>query len=212
MSIVQWTRRRRWPTLAVALALFASLSLAPLASADTGSGTVSVTATNVESIILEIVIHDPTFTFGQVCPQPALDPCNPDPTAYHTTQGDAGSGQGVWWYMAPTTPSLVEVTSNRPWTGNVAASENGGDGTSSTMTIASGALQFSANTSLTPPIAYTTANGAFTTPFTTAGAAWPNASSQAAGTSNFYYIYYLRSDLTDTGGTFNSTVSYTVTN
>ncbi|MGH2559047.1 MAG: hypothetical protein ACRDJH_08280 [Thermomicrobiales bacterium] len=205
-------RTRRGPALLLALALLASLAVAPMASADTGTGTVSVTATNVESVILEVVIHDPTFTFGQICPQPVAVPCNPDPSAYHTTQGDAGSGQGVWWYLAPTAPSLVEVTSNRAWTGTVAASENSGTGASSSLTIASGALQYSGNTSLTPPIAYNTANGTFTTPFTEAGAAWPNATGGAAGTENFYHVYYLRSDLTDTAGSFNSTVTYTVTN
>lgn len=206
-------KSRRRPVLFAALALMAALVAVPMASAqETGSGTVLVTATNVDSATLEVVVHDSTFVFGQICSQPTADPCNPDPTAYHSTQGNPASGQGVWWYMAPTTPNLVTVTSSEPWSGTVAASENTGAGASPTMTIASGALKFGPNTSLTPPINYSIINGVSTTAFTTGGAAWPSAGEQTAGTDNFYYIYYLRSDLTDAAGTFSSTVTYTVTN
>ena len=190
--------RRRW-RLAVALGLgtaFAALGVASPASAATG--TVTVTATNNATI--SISIADTTAAFGT----------NLDPSGT-----DSNSSDGVFDFQSAGTPPAtgsyyvwktggvaVSVASNTTWNGTVSASAN--TGTSTSMTIASGALRWKDGSA---PASYSDCSSA--TSFTSTAGTWKSNVSKGNNTYTTYYC--LRDDWTDDPGTFASTVTYTAT-
>ena len=168
----------------------------PVSADTTGTGTVNVTATN--NAELTMTIADTTAAYGTAI--------QPDGTGtggeISSVTGSSGS-QGAYYIWTPATSPNITVKSNKPWNGTASASENpSGAGSSTSLTIASGALRRCTSV----PGDYATASGC--TAFTTSAASW--ASNVTKGVSTYTHYLALRIDWNDDPGTFSSNVLYSV--
>ncbi len=157
------------------------------------AGTVTVTATNNAKITISI--SDATAAYG-VNVAPDGTGTGGEITSVTSTTGT----EGAYYIWTPSITPLVRVKSNKTWNGTIAAAEN--SGSSSSMTISSGALRYSTSV----PGTYSAASSELA--FTTAAADWQT--NHAKGNSTYTFYYLLRVDWTDDPGTFSSTVTYSV--
>lgn len=183
---------------ALVLAFTASVVLPQSVAADSGTGTVTVSGTDVAK--LTVSISSTNAAFGSSL--------TPDGAAVGgaisaTSVGTTGN-QGVYYVWTPPTTPLITVKSNKVWNGTVYASENAGGGASATLTVASGALRWGTSA----PTTY--ADGASLTAFSTVTTTvW--LSNVAKGVSTYQQYYGMRVDWNDDPGTFASTVTYSAT-
>ena len=163
-----------------------------------GAVTGGVTASGTNNAKITISIADATADFGT----------NLDPAGTASDSGDTvadvqgSSGDQGSYYVWKSGGMDVTVKSNKVWNGTLAATENGG--TSSSITIASGALRYAESTE---PSSYTDCSSS--TAFATTSSSWKSAVS--AGVSPYTHYYCLRVDWVDDPGTFVSTLTYAVT-
>ena len=177
------------------IALVTVLTVLPATAA---TGNVSVSGTNNAKIT--ITIADSSSDFGT-----NLDPSGPDsnsPDSVSDYQGSSGNQGSYYVWKAAGSGNLITIKSNKAWNGMVAATEN--SGSSSSMTIASGALRHSEGSA---PTSYSEAASA--TAFQTTAQSWK--SSVAKGVNSYFHFYSLRVDWDDDPGTFSSTINYEVT-
>jgi len=186
--------------IGIGVALVAGALVAVMANtAGAASGGVSASGTNNANIT--ITLSDSTADFGT-----NLDPSGTASNSSDTVVARAGStgNQGAYyeWKANGGTGLSIEVKSNKTWNGTVQASEN--SGTSSSMTVASGALKYAEGSE---PTSY--AACAAGTAFATTAQTWK--SNVSKGKSTYTQYYCLRVDWTDDPGTFASSTTYTVT-
>jgi hypothetical protein len=154
-----------------------------------------VTVTGTINAALTLTIADSTAAFGT-----NLDPSGTDSnSADGVTDVQAVNGS---YYIWKTGGMNITVSSSLVWNGTVSATEN--SGTSTTLTVASGALRW---TDGGAPGSY--AACALATPFTLLAGVWKTA--VLPGTNTYTTYYCLRDDFVDTPGTFASTVTYSAT-
>lgn len=193
-----WCPRRAGRALIAAGVIAVPLLIAALpASADPGSGSVSVQATNNSAITLSV--SDGSADFGS-----NLDPLGTDSNSSDRGQvSDFQSDSGSYyvWRSGGGNGVVVTVKSNKSWTGSVSASPN--TGTSRSLTIESGALRY--NTS--SPRDYWDA--ALSPAFSTSGTDFEVTGTKGVHTYN--YFYNLRVNWDDDPGTLSSTVTYSAT-
>lgn len=182
-------------------ALFAVSQLMPasLVKADTVSGTLSVTAaTNPR---LTIAIDDTTVQFGSNLTPSGINSDSPDVVQAFTDTSPSNLGAYYVWKAASGNGCKITIWSNAVYDEYLQATEN--SGTSSTQTIASGALRYTEDI---PPTSYAEAAAAAALT-TTQTLIEPD---QPPGVYSDYYFYALRVNWTDSAGTFVSTITYTV--
>jgi hypothetical protein len=196
MNMLRTLRVRRLQSLAVALGL--SAAMLSMGTAGAADGIVTVTGTNTAR--LSITISDPTAAFGA-----NLGPDGSNTGGEISSVTSTNGNEGAYYIWSPESSPLISIKSNQEWDGTVAASENSGSATS--ISVASGALRYGTSV----PADYATAAGgtAFQETGVAPDATWNN---HARGVSTFHYYYFLRVDWTDDLGTFNSTVTYSVSN
>jgi hypothetical protein len=167
--------------------------------AGAASGGVSASGTNNANIT--ITLSDSTADFGT-----NLDPSGTASNSSDTVVARVGStgNEGAYyeWKANGGSGLTVTVKSNKTWNGTVQASEN--SGTSSSMTVASGALRYAEGSE---PTSYAACSSG--TAFATTAQSWK--SNVAKGKSSYTQYYCLRVDWTDDPGTFASSTTYTVT-
>jgi len=182
--------------IAVVVGILVAVMALPAGAA---SGGVSGSGTNNAKIT--ITLSDTTADFGT-----NLDPSGAASNSGDVVESNVGSSgnEGAYyeWKASGGTGLTIEVKSNKAWDGTVQATEN--SGTSSSMTIASGALRYVEGSQ---PTSYATC--AAGTAFQTTAQTWK--SNVAKGKSSYVQYYCLRVDWTDDPGTFASTTTYTVT-
>lgn len=173
-----------------------ALPIALPASAQTGTGSVSVQATNNAAITLSV--SDGTADFGT----------NLDPLGSTSNSDDIGgvvSFQGpdgsYYLWSSEGNGVMITVRSNKSWTGTIVASPN--IGTSPSMSIESGVLRYSASA----PGSYF--DVALAPSLTTSGISFEAAGTK--GVNTYTHFYALRVDWRDDPGTFVSSVTYTAT-
>jgi hypothetical protein len=162
------------------------------------SGNVTVSGTNNAKITISV--EDTSAAFGT-----NLDPSGPDSNSSDSVvdfQGTTGNQGSYYVWKAGGSGNTITVKSNKSWNGTVAASEN--TGTSTSMTVASGAMRYA---EAVVPTSYSDAAGGVA--FQTTGQAWK--SSVAKGVNSYTHFYSLRVDWNDDPGTFASTITYEVT-
>ncbi|MBI4336595.1 MAG: hypothetical protein HY683_02025 [Chloroflexi bacterium] len=189
--------RKRAAVLAAAVVMLALLVALSAARVGAEQGGVSASAEGQAKIT--ITISDGTSDFGT-----NLDPTCPASNSTDTVDGLAGSSgnQGCYYaWKSGGSGMTVTVKSNKTWNGTVLASEN--TGTSASITVASGALRWTA----TAPASYSECASA--TAFGATAQSWQ--SSVGKGTNSYAYYYCLRVDWNDDPGTFSSSATYEVT-
>ena len=182
----------------VAGSILLALGIAIPVSANQGAGSVSVQATNNAAITLSI--SDDTAYFGSTI----------DPMGTNSNSSDANQvralvdtpGSYYVWRSSGGNGLTVTVKSNTSWVGTMSASEN--DGGSRSMTIHSDVLRYSAS----EPTSYYDA--ALAPAFGADGSTFERSGTK--GIHDYTYFYALRVDWNDDPGTFQSNVTYSVTN
>ncbi|MDP3062637.1 MAG: hypothetical protein Q8O40_05440 [Chloroflexota bacterium] len=182
--------------VAVVVGILVAVMAIPAGAA---SGGVSASGENQANITITLI--DSTAGFGT-----NLDPSGTASNSSDTVVARAGStgNQGAYyeWKANGGDGLTIEVKSNKTWNGTMAASEN--SGTSSSMTVASGALRYAEGSE---PTSYSACSSG--TAFQSTAQTWK--SNVAKGKSSYTQYYCLRVDWTDDPGTFVSNTTYTVT-
>jgi hypothetical protein len=197
-------RLRRSLSLAAALALLATFSLAPVARAETGN--VDVTA-NISAFTPSLTLDfcDQSADFGSGLSASA-DPVTGTTDTVDPIPLNTGLPNGAFYRWTPSCDgvSFITVTSNVSWSGTVCGTLSGGTGTSS-LTLSdlryAGALSLDYNTI-----------SSLSTPFQDCGSPAPWTSQpQSVTPFTFDYFYYLQIDPNDTAGSFTATTTWEVT-
>lgn len=198
--------------MAVALAVLvgiATLFVLPVAAEDTiwGNFTVlgpsgsqaSVEVSGNNDGVTVITLSDTSANFGTINPLASVSESDDVVNGFQGKMGEEGSYYA--WKSATGTGLTVTVKSNRSWSGTIRATEN--QGTSDTLTIASGSLRYVEGSE---PTGYDDCANARV--LSTSDNLWRGPEPQ--GISPFVHYYCLRSDWHDEPGTFLSNVIYTV--
>ena len=206
------TQRRRFlhsvTTLTVALGLLGTALLPMAARAEQQDGTITVTATVVSTFSL--TIFDPTADFGtnlDAFGQPS------NSTDIVDAQTRSGGRQYYRWRAsgAPALGKIIRVSSSLTWSVTVLATESTG---TSSLSVASGDLRFSQvspNCDLSPPVYDSATIDTFpalsdTTPHPFRSFQQPTTGANQSG------CLFLGIDGADTPGTFDSVLTFTLTN
>jgi hypothetical protein len=168
------------------------------ATAGAASGNVNVSGTNNAKI--SVSISDLTADFGTFDPTGSIS--SGDEVDDSLTSSSGNQGVCLLWSALGATGVEVRVHSNKPWTGTLAATENGG--TSTSLTLANGDFRYHTSA----PVNYSACNTGGTA-FSTGGATFE--ADGARGVSTYNHYYSLTVDWDDVPGTFSSTVTYTAT-
>jgi hypothetical protein len=206
-------RRMRSLFLAVVIAALmgiTALFVLPVAAEDTFWGNFTVLGPSGSQALVEvsgdndgvtvITLSDTSANFGTINPLASFSESD---DVVEGLQGEkVEEGSYYAWKSAAGKGLIVTVKSNRSWDGAVRATEN--QGTSSTLTVASGSLRYMEGSE---PTGYDDCANAQA--FSTSDNLWRE--SEPQGVSTFVHYYCLRSDWYDEPGTFLSNVIYTVT-
>jgi len=168
------------------------------ATAGAAAGNVSVSGTNNAKI--SVSISDLTANFGTFDPTGSVSGGDEVDDTLTSTSGN--QGVCLLWEAVGSSGVEVKVHSNKPWTGSVAATENGG--TSSSLTLDNGDFRYHSSA----PGSYGACNTGGTA-FVTDGTSFEGSGNRGVSTYNHYYS--LTVDWDDVPGTFSSTVTYTAT-
>jgi hypothetical protein len=187
----------------------AALFVLPVAAEDTiwGNFTVlgpsgsqaSVEVSGSNDGVTTITLSDTSANFGMM--NPLASASESDDVVQGFQEEDGEEGSYYTWKSATGSGLIITVKSNKAWNGLIRATEN--QGTSDTLTIASGSLRYAEGSE---PTGYDDCANAL--PFSTSDNPWRE--SEPRGISTFVHYYCLRSGWHDRPGTFLSNVIYTV--
>jgi hypothetical protein len=187
-----------------ALAVLLCLSLLPTGLATADTGTVTVTGTSQDAFTFSF---SGTAAYGTGMTPKADAASGSNVTAYNDQPNGA-------YYVAHSSASsyavVVTVSSTKAWSGSVAAATNTG---TSGMTIAGGALRWKLGdiTSLAEASSATAFSSTADTSVWNTASSCSSGATLSAGVCTYNYDIALRVRWIDTPGTFSSVVTYTAT-